>query len=123
MSKPRAIRTIADLQSALLLLIGGDGRAEGKRHVVEAVGSNSRSTTTFFVGEIYWRHPPVGGDDPLSVVEVGDTPADAYRKCCLKIRDKLEERTRLRRLEREQPPAAMGHRTLRLTYQPGGERS
>lgn len=120
MSKAKAIRTIADLQSALLLLIGGDGRAEGKRHVVEAVGNNSRSTTTFFVGVIYWRHPPAGSDS-LYVSEIGDTPADAYRKCCLKIRENLEERTQRQRLEREQPPAAMGHRTLRLTYQPEGQ--
>lgn len=117
MSKPKTIRTIAELQAALLLLIGGQGRAEGKKQIVETCTGNSRSTMTFYVGEIWW---PLDADrgGPLLIHEIGDSPADAYRNCCLKLREELEERARLRKLERQTPAKAITHQPLRLTYQP-----
>lgn len=118
MAKPRTIRTIADLQSALLLLIGGQGDASGKKQIVESCTGNARSTMTFYVGELYWQLDSDRGG-PLLVHEIGDSPADAYRNCCLKLREELEERARKRQLERQsQSQAALTHRPLRLTYQP-----
>lgn len=116
--KTRAIRTIADLQSALLLLIGGDGRAEGKKHTVETCNGRTRSTMTFFVGDLYWRLDESRGG-PLAVHESGDSPADAYRNCCLRLQEELEERARQRRVTAAaQPAAVLTHRPLRITYQP-----
>lgn len=117
MSKPKTIRTIADLQAALLLLIGGQGRAEGKKVISESCTGNSRSTMTFYVGELYWRLDDDRGG-PLLIHEIGDSPADAYRKCCLKLREELEERARLRKLERQSPVKAITQPPLRITYQP-----
>lgn len=116
-TKPQTIRTIAELQAALLLLIGGQGRAAGKKHVVDEAGGSYRETTTFYVGEIWW---PLDADrgGPLLIHEIGDSLADAYRNCCLKLREELEERARLRKLERQTPAKALTHQPLRLTYQP-----
>lgn len=119
MAKTKSIRTIADLQSALLLLIGGQGRAAGKKHIVEACTGNTRSVTTFCVAELYWRLPEDRGGH-LSLTEVGDDPADAYRKCCQALRQELESRAAARRLEQQssQPQLTLVHVPLRITHQP-----
>lgn len=118
MSKPKTIRTIADLQSALLLLIGGQGRAAGKKHLVETHSGGTRSITTFYVGELYWRLPEDRGG-PLMIDEIGDSPADAYRNCCIKLREEMEDRARCRRVTAAAAPtAAITHRPLRISYQP-----
>lgn len=117
MSKPKTIRTIAELQAALLLLISGQGRAEGKKHIVETCTGNSRSTMTFFVGELCWRLDADRGG-PLLIYEIGDSPADAYRNCCRQLQEELEERARQRKLARQTPVKAITQQPLRITYQP-----
>lgn len=115
--KTKTIRTLPDLRQALDSLVIGGCDAHAIKHTVERCTSRTRSTSTFFAGEIFIKDPPDGGP-AISISEIGDTPLDAFIACRARLQQEIEERARKRKLNHreqkviEHKPKRIGHTEL-----------
>lgn len=113
--KPKPITTLAQLRDASELLTGGCGECSATRVSEEKLSRNCKSTSTHYRGIIYFRQNRDEGG--FYVIESGDSPADAYRNCCLALSRELTERAEKRKLDKRQPVKAITHKPKRLTFQ------
>lgn len=113
--KPKAITTLSQLRDALELLSGGLGDCSATRVSEERLSRNCKSTATHYRGVIFWK--PTRDEGGFYVIETGDSPADAYRNCCIALRKELAERAEKRKLAKSEPVKLLTHEPKRITYQ------
>lgn len=113
--KPKPITTLAQLRDALELLTGGQADVSAAQVGTLELSRNHKTTPTYYRGTIWWKGTR---DEPgFHVIEIGDSPADAYRNCCIALKKELAERAEKRKLDKRQPVQAITHEPKRLTFQ------
>lgn len=119
MPKPKQIKTLSQLRDAILVATGGQSTTvAAQKTTIDSVETTGVSKHMSYAAEAWWKKGAWNNDVSVIVRAIGDTPADAYRNFCSKLKAEIEEQNRLRRLEKQEAQKAITHQPKRLEYQP-----